>query len=690
MSLSFEIGATPIKYKTLAKLESCTNAAKADQRFIDKLAYVPTREEVGQIAEAVNAALASDGNIEIKTGIKVAAGTKSLPFLNFSPEQKFVVKPDIKKSPLYSSKNSDIPSSMGPNLFSSDAFNIGDTPRANLFQGSYEDVREMLASLMEFRRENEGSIVEIIRKSMDTVVDALAYNGTVTLLKKVLGAKGSLESKGLGLVSFCQTWDLADDKPNFSLASPHFQTRVIIKNAQKFFEFCKHPQNNIADNSISNYTENMKQLTGSFAGNYTKKFVNLDRLWEEWVPEKNLVVFMDPGPDLDDVKTLMMLARYQARKEVNVRAIVCSGGGDNLKKLGENPPTRVALAEVVLKRLGVKMPVYEGSPTAPFALPGQRDVNNPQVYSEMNPYSYQIEGFNEEFNKKKVNNKWNVQVWRQVFKEKTAVQIQGPYTDFASVLEDAKNNTKFADILKENVTVVSCQGGAAMHDGKITAATDSFNNALDLNSSNAVMRWCFAKGIQLNLMEKTYVPSVKLDMNYPASEIMQYMHTMQREGLVGLWPSGKMPIKVFIKKFAGNDKSLLYLYENFEGYGKIEHLLSKKSDQMNDDDKKSLSEFNQKFTASVEIESYLTGAINPYDVAALLTVMRADHAEKYVNMTVNMPNTIKAWMCDDSEKEKRPHADHISNLAKIVTDELKATYEWVVPKDKGQLLNRKI
>jgi hypothetical protein len=123
------------------------------------------------------------------------------------------------------------------------------------------------------------------------------------LLYHVTATK-SLESTGFGFVSFCQTWE--DKTPNFSMPSPHFQTRVYIKNFQKLNEFYASTRRVFDKNNdeilqmIKGYYENMKALTDAFVSQgYEEKFVNLDALWQniQKTPSTINAFFLNGAPD---------------------------------------------------------------------------------------------------------------------------------------------------------------------------------------------------------------------------------------------------------------------------------------------------------------------------------------------------------------------------------------------------------
>ncbi|KAJ1618282.1 hypothetical protein T492DRAFT_892325, partial [Pavlovales sp. CCMP2436] len=67
-----------------------------------------------------------------------------------------------------------------------------------------------------------------------------------------------------------------------------------------------------------------------------------------------IVISTDPGPDPDDIKTILILAMLHKQSAVSLRAVICSGG--------QQPEKRAALGKCLLNHLGESnVPVGIGS-----------------------------------------------------------------------------------------------------------------------------------------------------------------------------------------------------------------------------------------------------------------------------------------------------------------------------------------
>ena len=117
---------------------------------------------------------------------------------------------------------------------------------------------------------------------------------------------------GFGLISFCQTW--GSEGPTLA-CSPHFQTRIYIKDAIKFKNWYttlkvllggnKKRSNDISSSPFINphlvtgYANNMNALINSFKSEgYENKFVNLDALWQNIKNTPSTIdAFLNGAPD---------------------------------------------------------------------------------------------------------------------------------------------------------------------------------------------------------------------------------------------------------------------------------------------------------------------------------------------------------------------------------------------------------
>jgi len=147
--------------------------------------------------------------------------------------------------------------SCGPNGVLTDCQNVFGKNRINLFYNDKTQTHKLLVEYLKFRKENEINIFKMycekcrkcdgnykIDPSKDIVLDPLLqmhYTNMCNMfstLEKYLVKSNSqyIEDIGISQVSFCQTWLRKGGEisgAQFSVMSPHFQTRHIISNAYK-------------------------------------------------------------------------------------------------------------------------------------------------------------------------------------------------------------------------------------------------------------------------------------------------------------------------------------------------------------------------------------------------------------------------------------------------------------------------
>ena len=103
-----------------------------------------------------------------------------------------------------------------------------------------------------------------------------------TLVKDYIRIKDeTLESCGVGCVSFCQTWMRKGEKPGdaqFSVMSPHFQNRFYITHREKLIQKCgiTEEMEEAYIRVIKYFTESMKEY-GTIEGGL-QSFINCDEL----------------------------------------------------------------------------------------------------------------------------------------------------------------------------------------------------------------------------------------------------------------------------------------------------------------------------------------------------------------------------------------------------------------------------
>ena len=286
--------------KPVSLREQFVNEAfQADADFISSLSYGKdfTSADIDTICQRISENLKEKDNgdgpfILTKTGKEAKAGIMNT-FFKFVPvivkkklEDKLINFVILEDRPATFLPTDNRGVSMGPNIVSTTKYDTDKAPRVNLFQDGFDKCMQMLVELIVFRKRNETSIFMTVVKNLpqrEYINGNNDYRNMKSLLefayKQVEDGK-SLEDMGLGLISFCQTWDAHGMPPNFSMASPHFQTRVYIKYQKKFLEWSEKNAKDVSDELIQSYKNNMIQLTMKFVREgYMQKFVDLDALY---------------------------------------------------------------------------------------------------------------------------------------------------------------------------------------------------------------------------------------------------------------------------------------------------------------------------------------------------------------------------------------------------------------------------
>ena len=178
------------------------------------------------------------------------------------------------------------------------------TLRINLFQGK----------LNEFARQSLWKSIQVkdINRVHEMLVDFLNFRDTHVLkllseTVKHMNIKGTMLSRdhkamrdilhycaeapdfshtGLGVVSFCQSWEVNQDgtvnnRPSFSIACPHFQTRFYVRDGVRLKLYLSgfvHTYTRV-DAMFGSYQVIMEDMARRMKNTgYAKTFVNLDTL----------------------------------------------------------------------------------------------------------------------------------------------------------------------------------------------------------------------------------------------------------------------------------------------------------------------------------------------------------------------------------------------------------------------------
>ena len=202
--------------------------------------------------------------------------------------------------------------SCGPNGVLVDCHDQFGSNRINLFRENPSEMLDLLKKYLSFRNQNEKLLFDVFINHLNkeaftqdfkidpdpkreaTLPSELreSYLNTVSLFNKVHMAiqgkpKGDddrglspLETCGIGCVSFCQTWirnGQGVGDAQFSVCSPHFQTRFYVKDAQRLLQY------GVSEDEMSGYSNMIKHLDESMSKDYGiagggQAFINLDEL----------------------------------------------------------------------------------------------------------------------------------------------------------------------------------------------------------------------------------------------------------------------------------------------------------------------------------------------------------------------------------------------------------------------------
>jgi hypothetical protein len=164
--------------------------------------------------------------------------------------------------------------------------------RVNLFQKDKSAVHKLLQEFIAYRDKNAEDLFAATLEHMGnpsaTNADNLAQYARflMTLRKCSLKLRGdkTLTQIGIGFRSFCQSWDPKNGRPNFSIASPHFQTRVFINDENKFKKYLNpnNPDSPSSHAMIDVYNTQINALCEAFKkAGYVSAFVDLDGLLQQ-------------------------------------------------------------------------------------------------------------------------------------------------------------------------------------------------------------------------------------------------------------------------------------------------------------------------------------------------------------------------------------------------------------------------
>ncbi|KAJ1634777.1 hypothetical protein T492DRAFT_494962 [Pavlovales sp. CCMP2436] len=339
------------------------------------------------------------------------------------------------------------------------------------------------------------------------------------------------------------------------------------------------------------------------------------------------VLVTDPGPDPDDIKALLVAGMLHLHGRIELRAVICNGGGQ--------PRERAQLARCVLDHLGAAgVPVGVGSEGTPYSA---------------QPHEYNLEGFSTVEPSRLLDGRALMLRTLQLARPKSLrVVLISSLRDFADAV------ALHQSLVLDRVHTVAVQGGLERDPSRPSGwhADSSVNNLFDIAAADAVYTFCFAHSIRLTVVSRHAVPLLPMQLARSFAElertscpVMRYLADAQFLGLVGLWQKlcdGRLPPRC----------SKLWFFETFCG----------------EDASTFASRGRDALGESVDITTYLTGHVKPYDVLALMTVLPQTEAlfARPVALTCENANSLLLLTADDAVP-----VEHVLNL-------LRDTYHEVV------------
>lgn len=289
-----------------------------DSKFITKLendciasmSFVPSKDQFNLLLETSKLAVKS---LENKVPTCLLSKVPVLVPKTFNPNDTILVKMastpssnavELKKNYLYVINDRDIPFttlSNGPNgVLTNCQSTVYGINRMNLFHKNMNMTLRLANDYIQARNKNIEEIFRMFCEKLYTVKDTEFGNDYILtsdmyniINSRFLGLNKpksdpikALNMCGVNVVSFCQTWAKGESTtstpsvgmPQFSIPSPHFQTRFYIQNEKKVLNIP-----GLTKSHLLAYGRVIKKFTLAMQTNYGycgngKSFVHLDNL----------------------------------------------------------------------------------------------------------------------------------------------------------------------------------------------------------------------------------------------------------------------------------------------------------------------------------------------------------------------------------------------------------------------------
>eukprot|EP00937_MAST-01D_sp_MAST-1D-sp2_P006950 g6950.t1 len=301
----------------------------------------------------------------------------------------------------------------------------------------------------------------------------------------------------------------------------------------------------------------------------------------------NFVIVTDPGPDPDDVKVIAGAAFLHSMGVINVKAVICNGGGQAYEraKLGKAVVRLCAQPDI---RVGI----------------GSAGVDRDPLGHE-----YDLDGWDAVAKDDLEDGKaLFLSVLREAAPKSLIVQCQAALTDVADMMKED------GDLFLEKVHRVSIMGGLQRPSSeaapsldademwKLYEADTAQNNVFDMDAARFVYDFCLARSLQMHIVGRDAVPMLPMSVatshakKHADSDLLRYLGEAQSRGLVQLWAkvcSGtELPARC----------SKEWFFVTFCGVSE-ERYRAEHAD----------------LDAQCNIVEYLHGSVKPYDVVSFMT-----------------------------------------------------------------------
>lgn len=289
-------------------IEQSMNAEKTRQELKDLVLDRETDERYKLLSKKASSKFLCPVSLEPDETILVTLGKKSSIGNDFF---KIIADANMPFFAYRADQLDDVgrpPTSNGPNgvliaCSEEGGYAVEGMPRINLFYKDVANTKKLLNDYLQMRDNNINAIFNLfVDKLADRSEDFRQnpnsekyilseymqphYTKTVSLytkVKKVIEEGKTLADCGISVVSYCQTW-LRKGKgvgnAEFSVMSPHFQTRFYVSNVAKLIVYA-----GVHTDELSSYRKLIKGFTVSMAKDYGgvngQAFVNLDKLKKE-------------------------------------------------------------------------------------------------------------------------------------------------------------------------------------------------------------------------------------------------------------------------------------------------------------------------------------------------------------------------------------------------------------------------